>query len=244
MTFFTLLAALTCQRSVVKPVDDPAPPIDEIPVVVPPVDDPIIIIDPPPQNGENDQPWGRPTVYQKYLQRPIDPAPPLPPTNIRCETLAEVRNYQGLDGCQMLLETDAGNLLLVASISGGQQIELGSRIRFGFEYVNNAASACQHADATIRISCVQQVRETSYLPRPIVCEAYDEISEWLYDFALEYAATYITRFPWSSGRYAYLFESADGQYLYDCQGYVLCKAPRNCLQFIEDFSEGVIIYEN
>lgn len=228
-----------CQRGTVKPPQE-APPVQII------IDGPI---DPggtpvPPDQTNNNTPWGRPTVYQDFLTRPRDPAPPLPIANNRCETLAEVRDYSGLDGCQMLLETDAGNLFLVESIIGGYQINLGSRIRFGFEYVEDAASVCMHEDAIIRVTCVQEVRESSGFPRPIVCEAYSEVSEWLYDLAIEYAATYITRFPWSGGRYVYFIESADGQFLYDCQGYILCRAPRNCLQFIEDFSQGVIIYEN
>ena len=238
-TFLAFSSAVACQRGTVKPPADEPPP----PVIIDDYKNPGGTVVPTNPSDDN-TPWGRPTVYQKYLTRSGDPAPPLPVPNNRCETLAEVRDYSGLDGCQMLLETDGGNLLLVETIIGGYNITLGSRIRFGFEYVEDAVTICMHEDAVIRVTCVQEVRESSGIPRPIVCEAYDEVSEWLYDLAIEYAANYITRVPWSGGRYAYFFETAEGQYLYDCQGYLLCRAPRNCLQFIEDFSEGVLIYEN
>ncbi|MEL7378235.1 MAG: hypothetical protein AAFN65_14945 [Bacteroidota bacterium] len=233
----TSAGCMSCQRGVVKPTDPAAsPPGGSDPVYIDPGGTPL-------PYSDTDKEWDKPTVYQAYKSGQRD-LPPLPAASNRCETLAEVRDYTELDGCQQLLETDEGHLLAVQSITGGYELQSGARVRFGFEYVEDAVSICMAEDAIIRVTCVQQVREPSIFPRPIVCESHDRLSEWLYELAQFHAANYITRVPWTDGRTAYFFESSDGQHLYDCQGYLLCKAPRNCLQFIDDLSLGVLIYEN
>lgn len=185
-----------------------------------------------------------PTVYAPYLLRSETSPPPLPPYSNACHLAVEVRNYDGIDGCGILLETDAGNLFLVGVPPRGEPLEAGTRISIGFEYMNNYQGPdCGNADAVIRITCKRLLRVSSGLPRPILCEAYDKPAEWLVSLARDFSATYITRFPWKEGRYVYLMESPFGQYLYDCRGYLICKPRKNCLSFVEDFSLGVIIFE-
>ena len=108
---------------------------------------------------------------------------------------------------------------------------------------NYEGADCGNADAVIRITCKRLLRVSSGLPRPILCEEYEKPAEWLVNLARDYSATYITRFPWKEGRFVYLMESPFGQYLYDCRGYLICKPRKNCLGFIEDFTDGVIIFE-
>ncbi|TXF90870.1 hypothetical protein FUA23_03470 [Neolewinella aurantiaca] len=185
-----------------------------------------------------------PTVYEPYVRRAETTAPPLPPASNSCHLAVEVRNYDGVDGCGILLETDEGNLFLVGVPPRGEPLETGTRISIGFEYMENYEGAdCGNADAVIRITCKRLLRVSSGLPRPVMCEAYDKPAEWLLGLARDYSATYITRFPWKEGRYVYLMESPFGQYLYDCRGYLICKPRKNCLGFVEDFSQGVIIFE-
>ena len=185
-----------------------------------------------------------PTEYEPYLRRAATPAPELPPANNHCHLAAEVRNYDGVDGCGLMLETDAGNLFVVGADTRGEPLEAGTRISFGFEYMTDfAQSDCQNADAIVRILCRKLLRVSSGLPRPVRCESYDTPSQWLADLAEGLGANYITRFPWADERFVYLLETADGQYLYDCRGYLLCRPRKNCLSFIEDFSQGQLIYE-
>lgn len=195
-------------------------------------------------NGPFMPPEIPPTVYEPYLLRSETAAPPLPPASNVCHIPVEVRNYDGADGCGILLETDDGNLFLVGVPPRGEPLEAGTRLSIGFEYMKDYQGAdCGNADAVIRITCKRLLRVSSGLPRPILCEAYDKPAEWLVNLARDYSATYITRFPWKEGRYVYLMESPFGQYLYDCRGYLICKPRKNCLSFVEDFSQGVIIYE-
>lgn len=195
-------------------------------------------------NGPFAEPEIGPTVYQPYLRREEVPAPALPLPNNSCHLAVEVRNYDGVDGCGILLETDEGNLFLVGNTPRGDPLEAGTRISIGYELMQDfEGSNCANADAVIRITCKRLLRVSSGVPRPVVCEAYDKPDKWLYDLAVGYAATYVTRFPWKDGRYVYLLESPLGQYLYDCRGYQLCQPRKNCLSFIEDFSQGVVIYE-
>ena len=185
-----------------------------------------------------------PTVYEPYLLRSETSPPPLPPYSNSCHLAVEVRNYDGIDGCGILLETDEGNLFLVGVPPRGAPLEVGTRISIGFEYMKNYQGPdCGNADAVIRITCKRLLRVSSGLPRPILCEGYEKPAQWLVNLARDYSATYITRFPWKEGRYVYLMESPFGQYLYDCRGYLICKPRKNCLSFVEDFSQGLIIYE-
>ena len=202
------------------------------------------VIDPEDIAGPFEPPAIPPTVYEPYLRRADTPGPGLPAADNHCHLAAEVRNYDGTDGCGLLLETDDGNLFVVGADTRGEPLEAGTRISFGYEYMTDFAdNNCGNADAVVRITCRRLLRVSSGLPRPVVCESYETPSKWLVDLAEGLGATYITRFPWADERTVYLLETADGQYLYDCRGYLICRPRRNCLSFIEDFSQGKLIYE-
>ena len=211
-------------------------------VPVKPVEDiPIVTGD---TNGPFQPPEIPPTVYAPFLRRANTPAPSLPVAKNQCHLAVEVRNYDGLDGCGLLLETDDGNLLLAGVPPRGEPLEAGTRLTIGYEYMKGYDGPnCGNADAVIRITCKRLVRVSSGLPRPVVCEAYEKPGAWLHQLAKDYSATYITRFPWKEGRFVYLLESPFGQYLYDCRGYLICKPRKNCLSFVEDFNKGVVIYK-
>ncbi|MEM9928432.1 MAG: hypothetical protein AAF840_01310 [Bacteroidota bacterium] len=239
--FVASLLLVSCgspKPAVVK--TSPAPVIEVMPR---PVFNDTIPITPEPE-PENTLPSIPPTIYAPYLRRTETPAPALPIPSNECHLAVEVREYDGLDGCGLLLETDSGNLFLVGNTPRGEPLEAGTRISIGYEYMKDfQGSDCANADAVIRVTCMRLLRVSSGIPRPIVCEAYDQPSEWLADLARDYSANYITRFPWDDGRYVYLLETALGQYLYDCRGYLICKPRKNCLGFIKDFSNGVVIFE-
>lgn len=193
-------------------------------------------------SGQNDA--VTPTRFAPRLSRKTTPAPILPEANNVCHLPVEVREYEGEDGCDLLLETDAGNLFYLGAEHRGDPLEPGTRISIGFEYMEgDPANTCTNVDATIRITCWKFLRASSGLPRPVVCEAYDQPSQWLYELAIDFSATYITRFPWKEGRFVYLLETPFGQYLFDCRGYQICQPRKNCLGFIERFREGVVIWE-
>jgi len=184
------------------------------------------------------------TIFAPYLRRAETSAPGLPYPDNSCHMAVEVRNYDGVDGCGILLESDEGNLFLVGATPRGDPLEAGTRISIGYELMRNfEGSNCGNADAVIRITCIRLLRVSSGVPRPIVCESYDRPSRWLLNLALGVGATYVTRYPWEDGRFVYLIESPSGQYLYDCRGYLICKPRKNCLGFIKDSSSGVLIYE-
>ena len=185
-----------------------------------------------------------PTIYRPYIRRAEVAGPSLPKAQNQCFMAAEVINYDGVDGCGLLLETDEGNLFLVGAVPRGEPLEAGTRISFGFEYMTDfSGESCPNVDAVIRILCKRLLRVSSGVPRPVLCESYDRPSQWLVDLAQYNSATYITRFPWTDGRFVYLLETPNGQYLYDCRGYLICKPRRNCLSFIEDYSAGELIWE-
>lgn len=182
-------------------------------------------------------------TYQPFPRPAKEIGLALPPAANSCETVGEVWNFDGLDGCGLLLQTTQGHLFAVNGLPQGYVLENGMRIRFGFSYLESEAERCTRQDALIRITCMQVLRESSGFDRPFVCQAYDTPTAWLKVLAQELRANYITRFPWAGERFVYLFETSDGQYLYDCQGLLLCRPKSNCLKFIDDFSLGKLIYE-
>lgn len=226
--------------------DEPAiahSPLDPAPATPP--KPPLPVVDESSDLGPFLPPETPPTRYAPRTRRAVTPAPPLPTANNRCHQAVEVRNYDGQDGCGLLLETDDGNLFVVGNTPRGEPLEAGTRISIGYEYVRNpTASPCANADAVVHVTCMRLLRVSSGLPQPVVCESYDVPSEWLVNLARDYSATYITRFPWREDRYAYLLETPFGQYLYDCRGYLVCKPRKNCISFVDDASAGVVIYEN
>lgn len=246
----TIALAVLCVASCGSPKPAVPNPPGERPAVKERHDDRVDLnqLDPVPDDKETNGPFLPPeippTVYAPYLLRSVTPSPPLPPPSNECHLAVEVRNYDGVDGCGILLETDAGNLFLVGVPPRGAPLETGTRLSIGYELMKNyEGTICANADAVIRITCKRLLRVSSGLPRPVVCEAYDKPSAWLHGLARDYSATYITRFPWDDGRYVYLLESPFGQYLYDCRGYLICKPRKNCLGFVKNISAGVIIYE-
>lgn len=182
-------------------------------------------------------------AYQPFPDSGKSLGLPLPSAVNTCETVGEVWDFDGLDGCGLMVQTTEGHLFAVASLLQGHELERGSRIRFGFRYAEEESSPCSRADAMIRITCMQLLRGGSGFARPFVCQSFDAPAGWLQDLVVELRVNHLTRFPWKDSRFVYLFETSDGQYLYDCQGFLLCQPKSNCLRFIEDFSLGKLIYE-
>jgi len=240
-TFAALSCLLffTCQRPTARVVGStPAPPATQ-----PRFQDSIPIVDEGRVIGPDVAAGYAPTIYQPLPTSDRRTPPPLPTAANQCDFVGEVWDFTGQDGCGLLVETTDGSLFNVAGLPQGYFLEGGTRIRFGFSYVEDGASVCMHEDAIIRITCMQLLRESSGFPYPIVCEVHKEPSEWIHELIQDLGALYVTRFPWRDERNVYLFETAAGQYLYDCRGFLLCQPKKNCLQFIEDFSQGELIYE-
>lgn len=243
VSFFLILPFLLlyggCQRKAALVVVDP--PAANSPAISASEDslglevmEPALVVPPPPKAKE---------VYQAFPHSAKSLGISLPAARNTCETVGEVWDFDGLDACQLLIQTTEGHLFAVASLPQGYELEGGTRIRFGFRYAEGEGSACGREDALIRITCMQLLRGSSGFSRPFVCEAFDEPAIWVQELIEELRANYVTRFPWKDNRYVYLFETSDGQYLYDCQGFLLCQPKTNCLRFIEDFSLGKLIYE-
>lgn len=231
-----LFACAGCQRKVVAAVaEESAPPTTTTTTTTVAVE--------PPADSALPATTITTVAYQPFPSGMKLTGQPLPATVNSCETVGEVWDFAGLDGCQLLLQTTEGYLFAVAGLPQGYELEGGTRIRFGFRYAEDTAAGCGRADGVVRITCMQLLRGSSGFPRPFVCEAFNEATAWIDDLIVDLRANYVTRFPWKDDRYVYLFETSDGQYLYDCRGFLLCQPKTNCLRFIEDFSLGKLIYE-
>lgn len=236
----TVLLATGCQRKT------PASTPESTPTSVTVVEEDLLIHNSSDPVGPQPAPEFAPIRYVDFptkSNRDMSMINRLPPATNSCEFVGEVWDFANLDGCGYLLETTEGHIFRVSGLPQGYFLENGARIRFGFRYdEGDAVNDCPHQDAVIRITCMQGLRSSSGFERPFVCESFDKPSEWIQELILDLGATYVTRFPWDGDRVVYLFESPGGQFLYDCQGFVLCQPKQNCLKFIDDFSLGKQIY--
>ncbi|MGB3545610.1 MAG: hypothetical protein WBA17_01470 [Saprospiraceae bacterium] len=166
------------------------------------------------------------------------------PATSECTAKGNVRDFSDLDGCGLLIETDAGELLLPISTPPGYQLEANTRISFGFSVVPDQMSICMREDAAVRILCLRELRGAGGIPILEECQYLDKPSGWLAEKAEEWKAHTITRYPYRTDGWAYLLETTGGQYLYDCQGTLLCQPRKSCLGLIEEVDEGVEIYRD
>lgn len=78
--------------------------------------------------------------------------------SLGCPVDASVQEFAGLDGCGLMLVTDAGLKLLPAIIDPpGFNLEAGQRVRIGFVVEEDMGSVCMAEDQIVRITCIQLI---------------------------------------------------------------------------------------
>ncbi len=75
-----------------------------------------------------------------------------------CDTLGTVTNFEGLDGCGLLIVTDDGLKLLPAVIDPpGFTLKANQRVRFSYVEAEEQMSICMAEDQIVRITCIQLI---------------------------------------------------------------------------------------
>lgn len=135
-----------------------------------------------------------------------------------CTEKGVVKDFSGLDGCRLLIETENGEKLLPALIDDASfELQAGQEILFSYKEAPDQMSICMAEDKIVRISCIRLAGEN----RPAVpaCLKLEKMEKanWLAALQNKHQPEKIIRYPYKTDGWAYLFTGKEF-YLYDCQG--------------------------
>jgi hypothetical protein len=124
-----------------------------------------------------------------------------------------------LDGCPMFLVLSDGTKLLPVNY---QEMKLDEEYDVMISYMvqEDAVSICMAEDAIVIITCWQLAGR---IPRKKECEDITEPfkSEWLSEVMKQIDPVIVEKYDYRDG-FAYVCKTASYDYIYDCQGTLLC----------------------
>lgn len=165
-----------------------------------------------------------------------------PPTEGECEWTGTVKDYSDLDGCRWMIVTDEGQQIIPAEVAPpGFVFEDGQRVRFSFEELTDVMDICMAGDVMAHIDCIQLINNPVPVPEP--CADFDALDGWLRDLSYVRAPSLVTKYRYRTDGWAYLLTTESGDFLYDCQGTMLCEpGEEDCLRLLEESGEGEVIW--
>ncbi len=168
-------------------------------------------------------------------------------SNPACDTIGQVEDFTGLDGCGLMIVTEKGEKLLPAKITvPGLELRAGQKARFGYRKLEDRMGICMAQDAFVEITCWSPLEED----KPVYKECLDferlPESGWIVDLVARLRPVRITKYAFRTNGWAYLF-SGEKPVLYDCQGTLICESKepdaKDCLQLVEPGAKGRVIFE-
>lgn len=161
-----------------------------------------------------------------------------------CTSTGTVRDFSGLDGCQILIELDNGDLLNPAVLPEGARLTPGERISFSYKILSDRMSICMAEKHIVEITCLQP-----WDPPQAWCADVSNPFEvpWMNDAFDRLNPVQIVRFR-KQGQVWYLFRAIDLQYLYDCRGNLICSGDNStedaCFRdHVAPLGKGKIIWQ-
>ena len=165
----------------------------------------------------------------------------------KCDTMATVKDFTGLDGCKLLIVLDNGDKLLPAKVNDKSfTLKDGQRIKLGYKKIDGMASICMAEKMSIEVTCIELVSED--IPaKPECFETKNPMSVgWMKAKVRDLAPSQIIRYDFLDG-WAYLYKTdSKRNYVYDCQGNLLCEIEtdiRQCKRQMNDPDAGMLIYD-
>ena len=163
-----------------------------------------------------------------------------------CNTSGKVQDFTGLDGCKLLIVLENGDKYLPTTPEfDGIKLEAGQELSFGYKEVEAMASICMAESKIIEFTCLQL---KSAIPvKPECFNTDDPYSvKWMKEAMTTLKPESISKFTFRTDGWAYFFRGKTN-YLYDCQGNLICDTKKNksedCLRFVEDRTKGTIIFQ-
>lgn len=168
--------------------------------------------------------------------------------NSNCETPATVKDFTGLDGCGLLIVLENGDKLLPAKLNDESfTLRDGQKIKLNYKELEGMASICMAEKASIEITCIELIEGK---PAPVKCyDTKDPLTvPWMKEVIKTKKPASIQKYNFRSDGWAYLFFVGQKQFLYDCQGTLLCEhqglSVNKCKEKYVAGQRGEVIYRN
>ena len=155
-------------------------------------------------------------------------------TNTSCTTIAMVKDYTGLDGCQFLLVLENGEKWLPAKVNDKDFVfKDNQKIKFGYIVLEDMMSICMSENKSVELTCIEIISDGNSTTKPKAPKGMPEKKPcvettnpnevaWMAELIKKLNPLRITRYNYLDG-FAYLIQSAPVGSLYDCQGTFLCE---------------------
>lgn len=171
------------------------------------------------------------------------------PTKSDCKTIGMVKDYTGLDGCRLMIETEDGRKLLPAKINQeGFVLKDGQKIAFDFvEAKDYGMTVCMAEDMIIEITCIQKLAVSKEDVKDKCVDTFKpEEVEWLKKLIEETKPIRILKYPRSEEEIFYMLYAKPNSIVYDCKGNKVCEVPNgeknDCYNTMQALGRGQMIY--
>lgn len=166
-------------------------------------------------------------------------------THGACRYRGEVRDFTGLDGCNLLIVSENGEKLLPVEFAvADANLAAGQVVQFDYEEVE-AVSICMAEDKAVRITCWRVESSPKLKAKDCLNLTRIEDTPWLRDAVVKHQTAEVIKYPYRTDGWAYLLKGKN-VVLYDCQGTLVCesKGPdaAQCLKLVEPGSRGLVIW--
>ncbi|MBI5916411.1 MAG: hypothetical protein HY842_13625 [Bacteroidetes bacterium] len=167
-------------------------------------------------------------------------------TDGQCQTLATVRDFDGLDGCGYLFELPNGDLLNPVSLPEGFQPKDKQAVRIDYKILPDMAGICMSEKAMVEITCLEDL---SAKPATADCASISNpfAVPWMDKAIDRHNPVKIIKYQ-IGGKWAFAFQAIPTTYLYDCNGNLLCQTDGDdnddChRQYLNFVSKGKTIWQ-
>ncbi len=143
-----------------------------------------------------------------------------------CNTIVLVKDMQGLDGCQFLLEEEDGTRLLATSMPKNDiQLANNLMLKISYEEVKDAMSICMAEDKMVEVTCIENLGMTGGIkPQKKNCDKLNSPNDvaWMKALNTKIKPNLVTRHIYNDG-FAYELRTKEKELIYDCQGNLICE---------------------
>lgn len=169
------------------------------------------------------------------------------PAKTSCGTVGFVKDYTGLDGCSLMIETEDDRKLLPAILPKGYVLKDGQKIAFDYvEAKDYGMTICMAEDMIIEITCLQNLELTQEDMDKCVDTFKAEEVEWIKKLIDSKEPIRISKYFRSEKEIYYMLYSNSGSIVYDCKGELVCEVPNNekndCWNTMQALGRGQLIY--
>lgn len=169
------------------------------------------------------------------------------PAESNCEVVGTVKDFDGLDGCGLLIELANGDLLNPVKLPKGALLKDNQAIRFTYSVLEDMAGICMREKAMVEISCLEIMSDS----KPDTTNCADTTNpfavDWMDKAIDRHNPNQVIKYKFG-GLWGYLYKAIPVSYLYDCKGNLLCQTNGDendeChVTYLNRFSKGKIIWQ-